>query len=153
MEVGVHIADVSHYVQPGSLLDEEALARATSVYLPDQVVPMLPEELSNGLCSVVEGRPRLVFSVLMSFDEGGLRTGVEIHKSVIQSRKRCTYKGVQELLDGEGTQEANALKGIESELRLLAGWSKRQQELRESSGAMRISGQMYSRTAEPARYW
>ncbi len=139
LEVGVHIADVSHYVRPGSLLDEEALARATSVYLPDQVVPMLPEELSNGLCSVVEGRPRLVFSVLMTFDSKGARTSTEVHKSVIQSRKRCTYRGVQELLDGESTEEALSLKEIEGELRLLAHWAKKQQGLREAAGAMRIS--------------
>jgi len=139
LEVGVHIADVSHYVQPGSPLDEEALARATSVYLPDQVVPMLPEELSNGLCSVVEGRPRLVFSVLMSFDKAGRRTGVEIHKSVIQSRKRCTYRGVQELLDGETSEEAKNLKEVEEDLGLLAVWARQQQGLREDAGAMRIS--------------
>ena len=139
LEVGVHIADVSHYVRPGSLLDEEALARATSVYLPDQVVPMLPEELSNGLCSVVEGRPRLVFSVLMSFDSSGERTGTEIHKSVIQSRRRCTYKGVQELLDGDETPEAQGLKEIERDLQLLASWARQQQGKRERDGAMRIS--------------
>ena len=139
LEVGVHIADVSHYVRPGSPLDEEALARATSVYLPDQVVPMLPEELSNGLCSVVEGHPRLVFSVLMSYDQAGSRTGVELHKSVIQSRRRCTYRGVQELLDGEATEQAAALKEIEEDLRLLAKWARQQQKLREEAGAMRIS--------------
>ncbi|MCH2107553.1 MAG: RNB domain-containing ribonuclease, partial [Planctomycetes bacterium] len=139
LEVGVHIADVSHYVRPGSLLDEEALARATSVYLPDQVVPMLPEELSNGLCSVVEGRPRLVFSVLMSFDSSGERTCTEIHKSVIQSRRRCTYRGVQELLDGDETAESQSLKEIEGDLRLLAAWARQQQGRREREGAMRIS--------------
>lgn len=139
LEVGVHIADVSHYVRPGTPLDEEALARATSVYLPDQVVPMLPEELSNGLCSVVEGRPRLVFSVLMTFDQGGARTGVEVHKSVIQSRKRCTYKGVQELLDGVDSSDSRGLKEIEGELRLLSAWAGSQQVLREAAGAMRIS--------------
>ncbi|MCH2104824.1 MAG: ribonuclease R [Planctomycetes bacterium] len=139
LEVGVHIADVSHYVQPGSLLDEEALARATSVYLPDQVVPMLPEELSNGLCSVVEGRPRLVFSVLMRFNSAGARVGTEIHKSVIQSRKRCTYRGVQELLDGVSSDEAQDLEEIAPDLRLLASWARQQQGLRERAGAMRIS--------------
>ena len=139
LEVGVHIADVGHYVSPGSSLDEEALARATSVYLPDQVVPMLPEELSNGLCSMVEGRPRLVFSVLMSFDQNGARTGVVIHKSVIQSNKRCTYRGVQELLDGDSTEAAQALMPLKAELQLLSDWARKQQSLREASGAMRIS--------------
>jgi ribonuclease R len=139
LEVGVHIADVGHYVRPGTSLDEEALARATSVYLPDQVVPMLPEELSNGLCSLVEGRPRLVFSVLMSFDEKGARTGVVIHKSVIKSRKRCTYQGVQELLDGESTEAAAALSELKPEMQLLSDWARKQQSLREASGAMRIS--------------
>ena len=67
--LGVHIADVSHYVRPGSALDREAYKRSTSVYLCDRVVPMLPEELCNGVCSLVPNEDRLAFSVFMTFDE------------------------------------------------------------------------------------
>ena len=88
LEVGVHIADVSHYVCPGTALDEEAVARATSVYLPDQVVPMLPEELSNRLCSLVPDRPRLAYSVFMTFEADGSRSEARVGKSVIQSVMR-----------------------------------------------------------------
>ena len=102
VEIGVHIADVGHYVRPGTALDAEALARGTSVYVADQVIPMLPEELSNHLCSLVEGRDRLAYSVLMQFDAKGKRTGARVAKSVIRSVKRCTYGAVQELLDGPG---------------------------------------------------
>ena len=69
--LGVHIADVSHFVRPGSALDKEAYRRSTSVYLADRVVPMLPEELSNGVCSLVPGEDRLAFSAFLTFDRNG----------------------------------------------------------------------------------
>jgi VacB/RNase II family 3'-5' exoribonuclease len=103
VEVGVHIADVAHYVRPGTALDDEALARGTSVYLADQVIPMLPEALSNHLCSLVGGRERLAYSVLMVFDAKGERLSARVGKSVIRSARRNTYKEVQELLDGADT--------------------------------------------------
>ena len=137
-EIGVHIADVGHYVRPGTALDAEALARATSVYLPDQVVPMLPEELSNGLCSLVPDRPRLAYSVYITFDARGRRTAARVHKSVIQSKKRNTYKAVQELLDGADTEDARAIAHLREPLKRFEGWAKQQQKLREAAGAMRI---------------
>ena len=79
------------------------LARATSVYLPDQVVPMLPEKLSNGLCSLVPQRDRLAHTVIMEFDKKGDRVAVQVHKSVIRSVQRNTYRVVQDLLDGRQT--------------------------------------------------
>ncbi|MCB9916334.1 MAG: VacB/RNase II family 3'-5' exoribonuclease [Planctomycetes bacterium] len=138
VELGVHIADVSHYVRPGTALDAEALARATSVYLPDQVVPMLPEALSNHLCSLVPDRDRLAFSVLMRFDDKGRRTGYEVRKSVIHSVRRCTYKAVQELLDGADTDAARALADLAEPLRQFAAWTKRQQSIRDAKGSLRM---------------
>jgi ribonuclease R len=139
VEVGVHIADVGHYVRPGTALDGEALARGTSVYLADQVVPMLPEELSNHLCSLVEGRDRLAYSVFMRFDAAGKRTEARVAKSVIRSVKRNTYRGVQELLDGQDTPDARAIGHLEGPLRLFERWTKKQQALRDRKGSLRIS--------------
>jgi ribonuclease R len=137
-EVGVHIADVAHYVRSGTALDAEALARATSVYVADQVVPMLPEALSNHLCSLVEGRDRLTYSVIMEFDAKGQRTASRVAKSVIKSVKRCTYGAVQALLDGEQTPEARALAALEQPLRQFERWTKVQQALRDKKGSLRI---------------
>lgn len=138
VEVGVHIADVANYVRPGTALDEEALARGTSVYLPDQVIPMLPEELSNGLCSLVEGRPRLAYSVLMKFDAGGERCGARVAKSVICSVKRNTYQAVQELLDRADTPAAKEIEHLRTDLERFAVWTRRQQAIRDAKGSLRI---------------
>lgn len=138
VELGVHIADVSHYVRRGTALDEEALARGTSVYLADQVVPMLPEGLSNHLCSLVEARDRFAFSVVMQFDEKGERTGYSVAKSVIRSVKRNTYRAVQELLDGEDTEDARAIAHLEEPLRLFERWTRQQQAQRDQRGSLRM---------------
>lgn len=98
--LGVHIADVSRYVTPGSAIDREACKRSTSVYLADRVVPMLPEELSNGLCSLVPGEDRYAFSVFMTFDKTGEMIARSFAKSVIRSRRRFTYEQVMTLLEG-----------------------------------------------------
>jgi len=90
VRVGVHIADVSHYVRPGSALDREAQRRGNSTYLVGTVIPMLPEKLSNGLCSLVEGEDRLTKAVLLTFHHGRLRA-TEFANTVIRSRKRLTY--------------------------------------------------------------
>ena len=98
--LGVHIADVSHFVRPGSALDREAYKRSTSVYFPGMVVPMLPEALSNGLCSLVPGEDRLAFSVFMTFDSDGKMVGRSFAKSVIRSKARFTYEQVMRVIDG-----------------------------------------------------
>lgn len=136
--VGVHIADVGHYVRPGTALDAEALARATSVYVADQVVPMLPEELSNHLCSLVGGRERLAYSVFMEFDRKGKRTAARVAKSVIRSVRRCTYRAVQELLDGVDSEETRAMQPLAEPLRHFQRWTKVQQGLRDAKGSLRI---------------
>ncbi|MBL8860693.1 MAG: RNB domain-containing ribonuclease [Planctomycetes bacterium] len=141
VEVGVHIADVSHYVRPGTALDDEALARGTSVYLADQVVPMLPEELSNHLCSLVGERDRFAFSVFMVFDAQGSRRAYRIEKSVIKSVRRNTYREVQELLDGADTPATREMKarGLEPSLRAFQRWTVRQQGIRDAKGSLRMA--------------
>ncbi|MFC1545328.1 ribonuclease R [Gemmatimonadota bacterium] len=99
--LGVHIADVSHFVRPGSKLDAEAWTRSTSVYLVDRVIPMLPEELSNNICSLRPGEDRLTFSCFIRLDGKGKPVGTELTDSVINSRARLTYEQAQQSLDGE----------------------------------------------------
>jgi len=99
--LGVHIADVSHYVTEGSQLDDEALKRGTSAYLMNDVVPMLPEKLSNEVCSLREGVERLTFSVFMEINKKGELVDFNIIKSVIKSKKRFTYEEVQEIIDSQ----------------------------------------------------
>jgi ribonuclease R len=100
-ELGVHIADVSAFVTPGSALDVEAEQRGTSVYLPGQVIPMLPEVLSNGLCSLQEGEPRLTKSVFIQYSEKGRVLGARYANSLIRSTKRLTYGQATEILEGK----------------------------------------------------
>lgn len=100
-ELGVHIADVSHYVHANSPLDREAFMRATSVYLPDRVIPMLPERLSNELCSLNPGVERLTLSVIMEISPDGEVINHKIVKGIIRSRYRMTYDSVAKLLDGD----------------------------------------------------
>lgn len=100
--LGVHIADVSHYVKHGSAIDKEAFERATSVYFPEKVIPMLPESLCNNMCSLVEGKDRLTLSCVMTIDKTGNVTDYEISPSVINSNARMTYTNVQKIIDGDG---------------------------------------------------
>ncbi|MBQ6102358.1 MAG: RNB domain-containing ribonuclease, partial [Kiritimatiellae bacterium] len=97
--LGVHIADVSHFVRPGSALDAEARKRGTSVYLVDRVIPMLPEQLSNGVCSLVQGEDRLAFSAFLTFDASGAMVGRRFAKSVIRSSRRMTYGEALEIIE------------------------------------------------------
>lgn len=100
--LGVHIADVSNYVQGGSAIDREALKRGTSVYLADRVIPMLPERLSNGICSLNQGVERLALSCLMDIDENGTVVSHKITESVIRVDRRMSYEQVRCILeDGE----------------------------------------------------
>ena len=109
--LGVHIADVSHYVKPGSAIDREAYKRSTSVYLCDRVVPMLPEVLCNGLCSLVPNEDRLAFTVFMTFDKNGEMVKREFAKSVIRSKARFTYEQVMDLIRKKGEGKGKKFGG------------------------------------------
>ncbi|MCB0729396.1 MAG: ribonuclease R [Ignavibacteriae bacterium] len=101
--IGIHIADVSHYLTPGKPLFKEAEKRATSVYLVGKVIPMLPEKLSNNICSLVPNEDRLTFSVIVEFAPNGEQINYQISKSIINSKRRFTYEEVQEIIEkGEG---------------------------------------------------
>ena len=100
-ELGVHIADVAHWVKPGSTLDEGARERGNSVYLPRLVIPMLPESLSNGICSLQEGVNRFCKSVFITFDSHGKPVSHRLSSTVICSRKRLTYIEAQAVIDGD----------------------------------------------------
>ncbi len=118
--LGVHIADVSHFVRPKTALDREALERATSVYLPDRVLPMLPEVISNGLASLQPGKVRYTKSAVMEFTEEGLRVSTELYSAAIRSSKRLTYEQVDEFLAAKGTEVVLA----DGERRVADGSSK-----------------------------
>lgn len=129
-EIGVHIADVSHYVRPGSALDNEAQKRTTSVYLVDRTIPMLPEAISNGLCSLRENEDKLAYSAIFEID---ITTGTVLSewfgRTIIRSNKRFTYEEAQYILDNK--------KGVfVDELLLLNNLAKRYEEERSQKGAL-----------------
>jgi ribonuclease R len=128
-EVGVHIADVSHYVYPGSIIDQEALDRATSVYLVDRVVPMLPEILSNQICSLRPHEEKLTFSVVFEIDENAKILNEWFGRTVIYSDRRFTYEEAQAIIEGgEGD--------LKDEILLLDKMAKILREKRMKSGAL-----------------
>ena len=119
-EVGVHIADVTHYVTPDSALNKEAEKRATSVYLVDRVVPMLPEHLSNGICSLRPNEEKLTFSTIFEMDEEGKVLDARIARTVIKSDRRFTYEEAQEIIEtgkGDLAKEVLALDKLAKILR------------------------------------
>lgn len=120
IEVGVHIADVTHYVKPDTSLDREAQKRATSVYLVDRVVPMLPEHLSNGICSLRPDEDKLTFSCIFDMDMAGNVYASRIARTVIRSNRRFTYEEAQSVIEtghGDLSAEILALDGIAKQLR------------------------------------
>ena len=110
----IHIADVAHYVAPGSLIDAEARERATSVYFPDRVLPMLPEALSNGICSLKPDVDRLVQSVIVDIDRQGRTVNYEFHDGVIHSVARMTYRQVAAILDGDESAREEQAAHVEN---------------------------------------
>lgn len=119
-EVGVHIADVSYYVKPGTILDEEAYSRATSVYLVDRVVPMLPEKLSNGVCSLRPNEDKLCFSAVFEMNDDGDVLGEWFGRTLINSDRRFSYEEAQEIIEsgqGELSTEVLTLNTLAVKLR------------------------------------
>lgn len=104
-ELGVHIADVSYYVKENSKLDKEAILRGTSIYMMDRVIPMLPRELSNGICSLNQGEDRFTISVIMEINKDGKVISSDIKKSIINVKRRMNYKDVTKLLEYAGCNE------------------------------------------------
>ncbi len=110
--LGVHIADVTNYVQENSAIDREALARGTSVYLADRVIPMLPHKLSNGICSLNAGEDRLALSCMMTVDSRGLVVSHEIAETVIHVNERMTYTSVKKILDDKDPDEIERYRDL-----------------------------------------
>ena len=129
----VAIADVSHYVRRGTALDAEALHRGTSVYLPDRVLPMLPERLSNGICSLRPNEDRLCLVADMEFDARARRRRAQLYPAVMRSKARCTYDEVQAVLDGEPVLERVHFRELFRRLAALAAALRR---MREKRGAL-----------------
>ena len=133
IEVGVHIADVGHYVKPGTKLDDEAFKRATSVYLVDRCVPMLPERLSNGICSLKPHEDRLAFSVIFNIDKEGKILKEWHGKTVIHSDRRFTYEEAQQIIEG---QEGD----FQNEIRVLNGLAQKIRKKRINDGSIEMGG-------------
>ena len=135
--LGVHIADVGHYVKQGSALDREAFDRGTSVYFADRVAPMLPVELSNGICSLNPGVDRLTLSCIMTVDQSGDVVRYELLRSVICSRERMTYHNCNLLLSGQADEELKArYAAVLPVLRGLAELDAKLKVLRRRRGAL-----------------
>lgn len=134
-EVGIHIADVSHYVKPGSELEEEALKRATSVYLVDRVVPMLPEVLSNYVCSLRPNEEKLCMSAVFQISEEGKVLKEWFGKTVIESKYRFAYEDAQAIIEGIDTTHP-----YKDEILRFHNWALEYRKKRISNGALEFSG-------------
>ena len=134
--LGVHIADVAHYVREGSHLDREALKRGTSVYLLDQVIPMLPAELSNGICSLNPHEDRLTLSVDMELTPSGAMVHHEIYESVINSVHRLVYDDVSDLLEKNDRSVAERYGDIKEDLFMMNNLAVRLSKLRHDRGSL-----------------
>lgn len=136
--VGVHIADVSHYVTKDSPLDKEALSRGTSIYVTDRVVPMLPIELSNGICSLNPGVKRLVHSCIFHVDSNGYLSKPHIYQGVIESKARLTYTYANRLFNKELGKDEHKSKEIDEMLYLLREVSNKIRKRRSKEGAINL---------------
>ncbi len=131
----VSIADVSHYVKPGTPLDREAYQRGTSVYFPSGVIPMLPERLSNGLCSLNPDEDRYAFCAILDFDQSGKRTSSRFCRSLIRSRHRLTYEYVWGMIDGTLSKDEHIAE-LEEPVARMAKFGKILEKRRFSRGAI-----------------
>ena len=134
--LGVHIADVAHYVEEDGPLDKEALKRGTSVYLIDQVIPMLPKALSNNICSLNPGEDRLTLSVDMEITPDGELAGHEIYESVIHSKARLVYDDISDLLENDDRHMLNKYSSIKDDLYAMARLAAVLREKRSQRGSL-----------------
>ena len=135
----VSIADVSYYVKTGSTLDQEAYQRGTSVYFPAMVIPMLPERLSNDLCSLVPDKPRPTFTAIMEFDRSGKRIAKKFSKSIIKSHHRLTYTTVKKILADRDKQLEKQYSDILEQLKGMAELARQLEKQRLNRGAIGFS--------------
>ena len=135
-KLDVHIADVSHYVQENTLLDKEALLRGTSIYMLNRVIPMLPRELSNGICSLNEGQDRYTLSVSMEIDNKGKIISSEVYKGIINVTRRMSYKDVQAILDN--SNEEIVTKDYIADFKLMEELAKILKEKRITKGYLNL---------------
>ncbi|MBO7112630.1 MAG: ribonuclease R [Bacteroidaceae bacterium] len=137
-EVGVHIADVSYYVQEGTIIDKEAYKRATSVYLVDRTIPMLPEKLCNNLCSLRQDEDKLTYSVILEMTDAGVVKRSHIARTVIRSNRRFTYEEVQAIIEREQQGGKEPLPGDEfkTEIMTLDSLAKILRDKRMADGAL-----------------
>ena len=134
--LGVHIADVSHYVKEGSFLDKEAIIRGTSVYMLDRVIPMLPVELSNGICSLNAGKDRFAISCVMEINNKGEVASSDIFKSVIKVTERMSYTSVQKILDNSDKAITKQYKKYINHFKTMAELAKILKERRKKAGSL-----------------
>lgn len=137
-KLDVHIADVSHYVQENTLLDKEALLRGTSIYMLNRVIPMLPRELSNGICSLNEGQDRYTLSVSMELDNKGKIISSEVYKGIINVTRRMSYKDVQAILDNSNEEIATKYKDYIADFKLMEELAKILKEKRITKGYLNL---------------
>ena len=135
-EVGAHIADVTHYVRPGSVVDEEAKARGTSVYLVDRTVPMLPEKLSNKLCSLRPHEEKLTFSAVFEITPLGRIAASWFGRTIINSDHRFTYEGAQDVIENPGAEHADVDPQVKEAVLVLHGLATKLRKKRFAAGAI-----------------
>ncbi|MBN2579164.1 MAG: ribonuclease R [Pirellulales bacterium] len=137
--LGVHIADVSHFVRPKTALDREARNRATSVYLPDRVIPMLPELISNGLASLQPGKVRLTKSAFLEFTPEGVRVDTKLHNAAIRSAKRLSYEQVDGFLENPEAWRKKLGAKVSALLDRMRGLARVLRRRREQKGALELT--------------
>lgn len=136
--LGVHIADVSYYVKEGSLLDKEALVRGTSVYMLNRVIPMLPTELSNGICSLNAGVDRFAISCVMEIDQKGKVVSSDVFKSVIRVTERMSYTNVQKILDNSDKKVVKRYEKYISHFKLMEELAHILKDRRSKDGSLNL---------------
>ena len=137
--LGVYIADVSYYVKPGMALDKEAINRGTSIYMLDRVVPMLPFELSNGICSLNAGEDRFVLAIVMKIDENGIVKSSKISKGIVNVKERMTYTNVAKILDNSDPDVIARYEKNIKDFKLMEELAKILKERREKNGSLNLN--------------